>query len=107
MIDLSFVLPICFLPDAKNAYQVRGNFRFDSCLRRIRDTNNFDRFLKVFLHYNGTSHLRHIHSEDMVPENVLIIFVFFTSIEGTPLFRGKGQSFWVQNTDILWHSKGD
>ena len=21
MIDLSFVLPICFLPDAKNAYQ--------------------------------------------------------------------------------------
>ena len=31
-------------------------------------------------------------------KNVDIIFVFATSIEGTPLFRGKGHFFWVLGT---------
>ena len=30
------------------------------------------------------------------PKNVHIISVFVTSIEGKPLFRGKGHFFWVQ-----------
>ena len=29
-------------------------------------------------------------TQNLVPENVDMIFVFATSIEGTPLFRGKG-----------------
>ena len=35
--------------------------------------------------------------QNLVPEkiNVHIIFVFVTSNEGTPLFRGKGHFFWV------------
>ena len=37
-------------------------------------------------------------TRNLVPENVDIIFVFATSIEGTPLFRGKGHFFWVLGT---------
>ena len=95
MIDLSFVLPICFLPQAKKRLPVSGNFRFDSCLRRIRNTNNFDRFLKVFLHYNGTSHLRHIHLEDIkfgpgkCSHNLCIFYLYW----GDPSIQGKRAIF--------------
>ena len=34
----------------------------------------------------------------------IILFVSVTSIEGTPLFRGKGQVFWVPNTAFDFHS---
>ena len=65
-----------------------GNFRFDSRLRRIRNTNNFDRFIKVFLHYS--SHLRHIHLEDIkfglgkCSHNLCICYLYWrdTSIQG-------------------------
>ena len=37
-------------------------------------------------------------TQNLVPQNVDIIFVFATSIEGTPLSRGKGHFFWVLGT---------
>ena len=37
-------------------------------------------------------------------ENVHLIFVFVTSIEGTPLFRGKGHLFWVPKLGFNLHS---
>ena len=49
----------------------------------------------------------HLHSEDttwnLVPENVHIIFVSITSVEGTPLFRGKGHFFWVPRPRLNLH----
>ena len=48
---------------------------------------------------------RHLHSEGtqhLVPEKCHVIFVFVSSIEGTPLFMGKGLFFdsgsqtWIQ-----------
>ena len=37
-------------------------------------------------------------------KNVHMIFVFVTSIEGTPLFRGKGHLFWVPKLGFNLHS---
>ena len=37
-------------------------------------------------------------------ENSHIIFVFVTSIEGTPLFRGWGHFFWVPKPEFYLHS---
>ena len=37
-------------------------------------------------------------------KNVHIIFVFVTSFEGTPLFRGKGHCFWVPKPGFNLHS---
>ena len=39
-------------------------------------------------------------------KNVHLIFVFVTSIEGTPLFRGKGHVFWVPKLGFNLHSGG-
>ena len=49
---------------------------------------------------SGTSPLGHLYSRDtsrgrkiLSLKNIHIIFVFVTSIEGTPPFRGKGHYF--------------
>ena len=34
----------------------------------------------------------------------IIIFVFVTSVEGTPLFRGKRHFFWVRKPEFNLHS---
>ena len=52
--------------------------------------------------------LRHLYSsntsiwgtQNLVPEKCSHISVFVTSIEGKPLFRGKGHFFWVQT--LVW-----
>ena len=60
--------------------------------------------------YTGTSPLGHLCSRDTSsrfgPEkNVHIIFVFVTSVLGTPLFRGKGHCFWVPKPRFNLHSR--
>ena len=37
------------------------------------------------------------------PKNVHIIFVFVSSIEGTPLFMGKGLFFWILKPGFNLH----
>ena len=62
--------------------------------------------------YSGTSPLGHLYSRvDSLQgtkiwprENSHIIFVFVTSIEGTPLFRGWGHFLWVPKPEFYLHS---
>ena len=55
-----------------------------------------------FNRYSGTSPLGHFYPRDT--KNVHIIFVFVTSFEGTPLFRGKGHFFKVPTPRSNLHS---
>ena len=55
-----------------------------------------------FNRYSGTSPLGHFYPRDT--KNVHIIFVFVTSFEGTPLFRGKGHFFKVPTPRFNLHS---
>ena len=55
-----------------------------------------------FNRYSGTSPLGHFYWRDT--KNVHIIFVFVTSFEGTPLFRGKGHFFKVATPRFNLHS---
>ena len=54
-----------------------------------------------FNRYSGTSPLGHFYPRDT--KNVHIIFVFVTSFEGTPLFRGKGHFFKVATSRSNLH----
>ena len=59
--------------------------------------------------YTGTSPLGHLCSRDTSSKfgpkkNVHIIFVFVTSVLGTPLLRGKGHCFWVPKPRFNLHS---
>ena len=60
--------------------------------------------LKSLFLYSGTSPLGHLCSRDTSSilghkiwsrKNVHLLFVFVSSIEWTPLFRGKGHFLWV------------
>ena len=55
---------------------------------------------------SGNFPLGHLHSKDTTWswKNVHIIFVLVASLEGAPLFRGKGQFFWVLNSTFNPHS---
>ena len=55
-----------------------------------------------FNRYSGTSPLGHFYPRDT--KNVHIIFVFVTSFEATPLFRGKGHFFKVPTPRFNLHS---
>ena len=65
--------------------------------------------------YNETSPLGHLYSREtsiqeaktLVPENCwhILIFVFVTSTEGTPLFSGKGRFLWVPKPRFNLHSR--
>ena len=55
-----------------------------------------------FNRYSGTSPLGHLYLRDT--KNVHIIFVFVTSFEATPLFRGKGHFFKVLTPRFNLHS---
>lgn len=52
---------------------------------------------KLLYTVSGNFPLGHLHSKDTSWswKNVPIIFVFVASLEGAPLFRGRGQFFWV------------
>ena len=68
----------------------------------IIDTNN------IIILYSGTS----VYSRDssiqgtqnLAPTNIHIIFLSVSSVEGTPLFRGKGHFFLVLNPRFYLHS---
>ena len=58
--------------------------------------------------YSGTSPLGHLCAfrghKIWQRTNIHIIFLSITSVEGTPLFRGKGHFFWVPNPRFNLHS---
>ena len=62
--------------------------------------------------YSGASPLGHLYSRDTFIQghkiwswnNAHIIFVSITSVEGTPLFRGKGHIVWVPKPRFILHS---
>ena len=67
---------------------------------------------RIIILYRGTSSLRHLSSRDtsiqgtqnLAPTNIHIIFLSVSSVEGTPLFRGKGHFFLVLNPRFYLHS---
>ena len=90
--------------DTDNSYRLYAS-KIDVYSNNIIDTRALTTGNSMCVIYlqSGTSNLGHLYSRDttfqgtqnLVSKNVHIIFVFVTSIEGTPLFTGKGHFFWV------------